>query len=79
MGSCPLMKRGALHRPSSYIDCGMQCGSEPRTGRHYLEDQTADSGILESAEAGSHRLSGPSRSSSREVAMLTVLAGLQMV
>ena len=34
--------------------------SEPRTGRHCLEDQTADSGFLESAEVGSHRLSGPS-------------------
>ena len=53
-------EEGALHRPSSYIDCGMQCGSEPRTGRHNLEDQTADSRNLESAEAGSHRLSGPS-------------------
>ena len=55
MGSYPLMKSGALHRPSNYIDCGMQCGSEPRTGRHYLKDQTADSGILESAESGSYR------------------------
>ena len=39
----------------------------------------ADSGFLESAEAGSHRLSGPSRSSSREVVMFTVLAGVHMV
>ena len=38
----------------------MQHRSEPRTGRHCLEDQTADSGFLESAEVGSHRLSGPS-------------------
>ena len=35
--------------------------SEPRTGRHCLEDQTADSKrFLESAEVGSHRLSGSS-------------------
>ena len=33
MGSLPLMKRGALHRPSSQNDCGIQCRSEPRTGR----------------------------------------------
>ena len=39
----------------------MQCRSEPRTGRHCLEDQTADSKrFLESAEVGSHRLSGSS-------------------
>ena len=37
----------------------MQHKSEPRTGRHCLEDQTADSGFLESA-VDSHRLSGPS-------------------
>ena len=55
----PLMKRGVLRRPSDWTDCGMQCTGEPRTGRHCLEDQMADSGFLESAEAGSHRLSGP--------------------
>ena len=33
---------------------------ELRTGRHFLEDQMANSGFLELAEAGSHRLSGPS-------------------
>ena len=60
MGSLPLMKRGALRRPSSLTDCGMQHRSEPRTGRHCLEAQTADSGFLESAEVDSHRLSGPS-------------------
>ena len=60
MGSLPLTKREALHRPNSYTDCGMQHRSEPRTGRHRLEDQTADSGFWESAELGSHRLSGPS-------------------
>ena len=54
------MKRGALHRPSSSTGGGIQCRNEPRTGRHCLEDQTADSGFLESAEVGSHRLSGPS-------------------
>ena len=37
----------------------MQHRSEPRTGRHF-EDQMADSGFLESAEVGSHRLLGPS-------------------
>ena len=60
MGSLPLMKRGGLRRPSSSTDCGMQRRSEPRTGKHCLEYQTADSGFLESAEVGSHRLSGPS-------------------
>ena len=59
-GSLPLMKRGVLHRPSSYTYCGMKRRSEPRTGRHCLEDQTADSGYLESAEVSSHRLLGPS-------------------
>ena len=59
-GSLPLMKRGVLHRPSSETHCGMQHRSEPRTGRHCLEDPTADSGFWESAEADSHRLSGPS-------------------
>ena len=58
--SLPLMKRGVLRRPSSSTDCGMQRRSEPRTGRHCLEDQMADSGYLESAEVSSHRLSGPS-------------------
>ena len=38
----------------------MQHRSEPRTGRHCLEDPTADSGYLESVEVSSHRLSGPS-------------------
>ena len=60
MGSLPLTKRGALRRPSSQTDCGMQHRSEPRTGRHCLKDPTADSGYLESAEVSSHRLSGPS-------------------
>ena len=44
-------------------DRGMHRRSESRTGRHCLEDQTADSGFLESAEVGSHRLSGPQRTS----------------
>ena len=59
-GSLPLMKRGAVHRPSSYTDCEMLCRSEPRTERHCLEDRTAGTGFLESAEVSSHRLSGPS-------------------
>ena len=45
MGSLPRMKRGALRRPISYTNCGMQCRSEPMTGRHYLEDEMADSGF----------------------------------
>ena len=58
MGSLQL-RRGVLRRPSNYADCGMLQRNEPRTGRHCLEDQMADSGFLESAEVGSHRLSGP--------------------
>ena len=65
-GSLPLMKRGELHKPSSQTDCEMLCRSELRTGRHCLEGQMADSGFLESAEVGSHRLSGPSFGLSRE-------------
>ena len=49
MGSLPLMKRGVLHRPTSYTDGEMLHRSEPKTGRHCLEDQMADSGFLESA------------------------------
>ena len=60
MGCLSRMKKGVVHRPSSETNCGVQHRSEPRTGRHCLEDQTADSGFLESAEIGSHRLSGPS-------------------
>ena len=59
-GSLPLTNRGALCRRSSQTNCGLQQKSEPRTGKHCLENQTADSGFLESAEAGSHILSGPS-------------------
>ena len=59
-GSLQLMKGGVLCRPSSKTDCGMRCRNEPTTGRHCLEGQTTDSGFLESTEAGSHRLSGPS-------------------
>ena len=50
--------RSPTQMQTQQLDCGMQCRSDPRTGRHCLENQTADSGILESAEAGSHRLSG---------------------
>ena len=60
MGSLQLMRRRVLRRPSNYVDCGMQHRNEPRTGRHCLEGQTADSGLLESAEASLHRFSGPS-------------------
>ena len=59
-GSLPLMRRGALCRPSNWTDCGMRCRNELRTGRHCLEGQTANSGFLESAKAGPHRLRGPS-------------------
>ena len=60
MGSLLLMKRGVFHRPSGETNYEMLCRSEPRTGRHCLEDQMADSGFLESAEVGSHGLPGPS-------------------
>ena len=43
MGSLQLMRRGVLRRPSNYVSCGMQRRNEPRTGRHCLEDQMADS------------------------------------
>ena len=55
MGSLQFMRRGVLHRSSNYLNCGMQHRNEPRTGRHCLEGQTADSGLLESAEASLHR------------------------
>ena len=57
-GSIQLMRKGVLHRPSNYVDCGMWHRIEPRTGRHCLEGQTADSRLLESAEANPHRFSG---------------------
>ena len=60
MGNLPLMRRGALCRSSNWTDCGMRCRNEPRTGRCCLEVQMPDSGPLDSAEVGSHRLSGPS-------------------
>ena len=60
MGIPHLMRRGVLCRPSNKTDCGMQHRNEPRTGRHCLEGQMADLGFLESAEVGSHGLSGPS-------------------
>ena len=46
MGSLQL-RRGVLHKPSNYVDYGMLHRNEPRTGRHCLEGQTADSGLLE--------------------------------
>ena len=60
MGSIQLMRKGVLHRPNNYVDCGMWHRIEPRTGRRCLEGQTADSRLLESAEANPHRFSGPS-------------------
>ena len=60
MGNLPLMRRGAPCRPSNWTDCGMRCRNEPRTGRRCLEGQTANSGFLESAKAGPHRLRNPS-------------------
>ena len=40
MGNLPLMRRGALCRPSNWTDCGMRYRNEPRTGRCCLEGQT---------------------------------------
>ena len=60
VGSLQLMRRGSTLQTQQLYDCGMQCKNEPRTGRHCLEGQTADSGLFESAEAGPHILSGPS-------------------
>ena len=67
MGSLQLMRRGSTLQTQQLYDCGMQCKNEPRTGRRYLKGQTADSGLLESAEAGPHRLSGPSGKCSQHV------------
>ena len=41
--------------------------NEPRAGRCCLEGQMADSGLLDSAEVGSHRLSGPSGKYSQSI------------
>ena len=60
MGNLPLMRRGALCRPSNWTDCGMRYRNEPRTGRCCLEGQMAGSGLSESPEASSPRFSGPS-------------------
>ena len=60
MGSLQL-RRGVLRRPSNYVACGMLHRNEPRIGRHCLERQLTDSGLLESAGASPHRFSGPSR------------------
>ena len=60
MGSIQLMRKRVFHRPRNYVDCEMQHGKEPRTGRRCLEGQTADSGLSESAEASPPRFSGPS-------------------
>ena len=70
MGSLQLMKKGVLCRPSNYVNYGMRCRNEPRTGRHCLEDQTADSGRLESAEASLHRFSGSSQFPAQTVVCL---------
>ena len=59
MGNLLPMRIGVLHRPGNQTNCGIQHRNELRTGRH-LEGQTADSGFLESAEAGTYRLFGPS-------------------
>ena len=78
MGSLQLMRRGVLRRPSNYVNCGMQSRNEPRTGRHYLEGQTADSGLLESAEVRLHRFSGPSWLLPQIVANLTQSLGQKL-
>ena len=71
MGSLQLMRRGVLHRPSNYVNCGMWCRNERRTGKHCLEGPMEDSGLLESAEASSHRFSGPSQFLAQSAACLT--------
>ena len=67
-----------LCRPSNYVDCEMWHRDESRTGRHCLEDQTPNSGFLESAEVGSHRLSGPSRFLAQIAAYLSESLGQKL-
>ena len=78
MGSLQLMRRGVISRPSNYVNCGMQRRNEPRTGSHCLEGQTADSGLLESAEVRLHRFSGPSWLLPQIVANLTQSLGQKL-
>ena len=77
MGSLQL-RRGVLHKPSNYVDYGMLHRNEPRTGRHCLKGQTADSGLLESAEASPPRFSGPSWFLAQTVASLTQSLGQKL-
>ena len=55
MGSLQFMRKGALCTPTNYINCGIQHRNEPSIGRHFLDGQMADSGLLESAEAGPYQ------------------------
>ena len=49
----------------------MQHRNESRTGRHCLEGQTTDSGLLELPEASPPRFSGPSQFLAQTAACLT--------
>ena len=71
MGSLQLMRRGVLHRPSNYVNCGMWCRNERRTGKHCLEGPMEDSGLLESAEASPPSFSGPSHFLAQTAVSLT--------
>ena len=53
------MRKGVLHRPSNRLT--VECSGGMSPGQEGLKDQTqmADSGILESTEAGPYRLLGP--------------------
>ena len=70
MGSIQLMRKRVFHRPRNYVDCEMQHGKEPRTGRRCLEGQTADSrlGVNRSIP---QRFSGPSQFLAQTEACLT--------
>ena len=78
MGSLQLMRRGVLSRLSNWIDCGRQRRNESRTGMHCFDSQTADSGLLESAEASPHRFSGPSQFLAQILACLIQRLGQEL-
>ena len=67
-----------LCRPSNYVDCEMWHRDESRTGRHCLEGQTADSGLLELVEASPLRFSGPSRFLAQIAAYLSESLGQKL-
>ena len=78
MGSLQLMRRGSALQTQQLYDCGMQCKNEPRTGRRCLKGQTADSGLLESAEASPHRFSCPSQFLAQILACLIQRLGQEL-